>query len=98
MTMKSAGGHQESEYAARANAGASGGDIGVAGSFALNVSDTHSEGVIPGTVTVNAGTGALALGAANASKGEVEAKASAGGTTGIGASIGINTVDNITRA
>src|SRR5207249_4428011 len=95
--MKDVAGDSTHRFAAKATSGASGGDTGVAGSFALNVSSTTSEGVVFGTV--NSGTGVSNLGAADTSEAVVEAKASAdSGKTGVGISIGVNVADNATRA
>src|SRR5262249_31382118 len=83
----------------KATSGDAGGDTGVAGSFALNVSSATSEGVIEGTATVNAGSGPVTLGAANTTESTVEAKASAAsGKTGVGISIAINVASNTTNA
>src|SRR5207244_3051901 len=45
--MKNVGGDTTNRFGAKATSGASGGDTGVAGSFALNVSRATSEGLIP---------------------------------------------------
>ena len=44
-------------FAAKATSGASGTDTGIAGSFALNISDTISEAAIKTGATLNAGAG-----------------------------------------
>jgi hypothetical protein len=43
-TMKDVGGDATHRFGAKATSGASGGDVGVAGSFALNVSTTSTRG------------------------------------------------------
>ena len=98
--MKDVGGDKTHTFAAKAISGASGGDTGVAGSFALNYSEATTQAVLPGTVTLNAGTGDVTLSAENSTSATVDSKASAkSGNTGVGVSIGINiAVDNTTRA
>src|SRR6185436_16731292 len=99
--MKDVGGNQKHEFAAKATSGGSGGDTGVAGSFALNiVTDASTEAVLGSSADVNAGTGTVTLKAQNTTESIVEAKASAeAGNTGVGVSVGLNiAVDNDTRA
>ncbi|MEX0958002.1 MAG: LEPR-XLL domain-containing protein, partial [Burkholderiales bacterium] len=99
--MKEVDGDSTHKFAAHATSGASGGDTGVAGSFALNYSEAQAEAVLPGTVTVNAGTGDVLLSAGNTSESDVQAKASTSGSgeTGVGVSVGINiATNNDTRA
>jgi len=100
--MKDVGGDQTHTFAAKATSGASGGDTGVAGSFALNYSPAQTvAGLTSSTATVNAGTGDVTIGAANTTNAQVEAKAKTGeaGDTGVGISVGINiAVDNDSRA
>src|SRR5262249_14969157 len=97
--MKDVGGDTTSRFAAKATSGASGGDTGVAGSFALNVSTATSEGAIRGGATVNAGTGPVTLGAAHTTDNAGEAKARAvSGKTGVGISIGVNVATNTSTA
>ena len=88
------------KFGATANSGASGGDTGVAGSFALNYDETDAEALIAGTATVDAGAGDVVLTAANATEATVAAKAKAeSGDTGAGISVGINIAgNNATRA
>ena len=91
-------------FAARATSGASGGDTGVAGSFALNYDKAQTDAEIASGATVNAGAGDVTLGAANTTSATVEAKAKSkaegeSGATGVGVSVGINiALDNDTRA
>ena len=73
----SGGGDTKSSFQADATSGASGDKTGVAGSFALNISDTHSEAVIDPTAIVNARGGTVSLTAGNNSEATVEAKAKA---------------------
>jgi hypothetical protein len=98
--MKDVGGNKSHDFAAKATSGASGGDTGVAGSFALNYSKANTEaGIKAGTVTAHAGD--VTISAAGTTAAQVEAKAKAGkaGDTGVGVSVGINiAVDNDTSA
>jgi hypothetical protein len=99
-TMKDVGGDATHRLGAKATSGASGGDVGVAGSFALNVSTTSTQAVLQDGSVVTAGAGAVSLTAASTSESLVEAKAEAsgGGSVGVGASFAINVVDNGTLA
>src|SRR6185436_4047452 len=95
------GGAQKHEFAAKATSGGSGGDTGVAGSFALNiVTDADTQASLASGATLNAGTGTVTLKAQNTTESIVDAKASAeAGNTGVGVSVGINVaVENDTRA
>src|SRR6185436_19576382 len=94
-------GGEKHEFAAKATSGGSGGDTGVAGSFALNiVTDADTQASLASGATLNAGTGPVTLKAQNTTESIVEAKASAeAGNTGVGVSVGINVaVENDTRA
>ncbi|TAK65480.1 MAG: hypothetical protein EPO22_04755, partial [Dehalococcoidia bacterium] len=100
-SMKNLSGDQKHLFEAKATSGASGGDTGVAGSFALNVSDTTTEAAVKSlaSVTISDANGDVSLAATNTSESTVEAKATTGGAnTGVGISIGINVVDNMTTA
>ena len=89
--MKDVGGDKTSTFLAKATSGASGGDTGVAGSFALNYSEATTKAVLPGTVVLNAGAGDITLSAENVTSATVEAKASADSEkTGVGVSVGLN--------
>src|SRR5690606_41844772 len=55
--------------------GASGGDTGVAGSFALNYSTTDTEAVLPGSTKLDAGSGDIVIKAQNNSSATVDAGA-----------------------
>jgi hypothetical protein len=97
--LMTAGAGDKSEFAAKATSGASGGDTGVAGSFALNISETRTRGAIVSGASVDGGTGDITLAATAVTDAQVEAKATTdGGKTGVGVSIGINVADNLTRA
>jgi hypothetical protein len=111
--MKKVDGDETHKFGATAISGASGGDTGVAGSFALNYSQANTEAVISGTTfdegtgavvlpgaTLNAGTGNVELTAVNSTDAQVLATANAAaGGTGVGISVGINlALDNDTRA
>ena len=102
---EAAGSHKKHSLGAAAVAGASGGDFGAAGSFALNVGVTSSEAYLGRGITVNAGDagnrGDVTISAANISASTVLASAlerdvaktkpaAAGGTaTATGNSIGM---------
>jgi hypothetical protein len=101
-TIKDVDGDTKHVFAAKSTSGASGGDTGVAGSFALSIGTTVTEAALQSDLTastVDVGTGAVSLTAASTTESTVEAKASAeSGSTGVGVSIGINVVDNLTAA
>src|SRR5690606_36170457 len=89
--MKKVGDDETHTFLAKATSGASGGDTGVAGSFALNYSTTETLAVLPGSTTLDAGSGDITIKAGNNSSATVEAGASAkSGSTGVGVSVGIN--------
>jgi hypothetical protein len=99
--MKDVGGNKTHSFEAKATSGASGGDTGVAGSFALNYSQAETSATLKTGSTVNAGAGDVTISAANTTNAQVEAKAKAGGAgdTGVGVSVGLNiAVDNDTHA
>ena len=100
--MKTVGADDKTHtFAAKATSGASGGDTGVAGSFALNYSKAQTDAGLTTGLTVAAGAANVTIGAVNTTDARVEAKAKAGeaGDTGVGVSVGINiAVDNDTRA
>ncbi|MDP2326338.1 MAG: hypothetical protein Q8N51_20250, partial [Gammaproteobacteria bacterium] len=99
--MKDVGGDKTHTFAAKATSGASGGDTGVAGSFALNYSKANTDAGLTTGLEVKAGAGDVTIVAASSTDARVEAKAKTGeaGDTGVGVSIGINiAVDNDTHA
>jgi hypothetical protein len=59
--MKDVGGDTTHRFTAKATSGASGGDVGVAGSFALNVSNTVAEAALRAGSTVAAGSGDVTI-------------------------------------
>ncbi|MDP2375510.1 hypothetical protein, partial [Reyranella sp.] len=80
-------------FGASATSGASGGSIGVAGSFALNVADSRGTAQIKDGATVTlSGTADVNLAAENTSDSTVIAKADSkvGGSVGVGASVALN--------
>ncbi len=81
-----------------ATSGAGATDVGVAGSFAVNIIDTQASATLTGVAQVNLGGGSLSLTAANNTEVSGEALPSGdgatGGTVGIGASVSINIVAN----
>ncbi|MCP4562725.1 MAG: hypothetical protein GY837_19585, partial [Bosea sp.] len=95
-TMKDVGGDTSHDFAALATSGASASDVGVAGSFGLNIVDSDTVAALEGAV--NAGAEAVSLTAASTSASDVEGKANASGNTGVGASFAINVVDSLSRA
>ncbi|HWA13440.1 MAG TPA: LEPR-XLL domain-containing protein, partial [Burkholderiales bacterium] len=89
--MKDVDGDKTHKFEASATSGASGGDTGVAGSFALNYSEAETRALLPTGVTVNAGTGDVTLTAEGTSTATVNAKASADSEkTGVGVSVALN--------
>jgi hypothetical protein len=99
-SMKKVGDDTTHTFVAKATSGASGGDTGVAGSFALNYSTTDTLASLPETVTVKAGGGDVTIKAENTSSSTVEAKAAADSEkTGVGVSVALNiTPHNTTEA
>ena len=99
-TMTNVEGDLTHTFTSTAASGAGSDDIGVAGSFALNVTTGVSEALIPSSAIVTAGTGDVSLRAENYRADTVTAKADAkAGKVGIGAAIAINPVlENVTRA
>ena len=103
---------EANNFTATSKSGAGAGDVGVAGSLAVNTLITSSEAVIEGDednsgtgAKVNAGGDTVTLEATNQSTSKVSAQAnvkngSSGdpGTVGVGASIGVNVAVNTTRA
>ena len=85
---------------AKATAGASGTDTGVAGSFALNIvnagSGSVTEAGIRSSADVNAGSGNVLITAVSTTDNEAraEAQVEGGEATGVGAAIAIQVVDN----
>ena len=98
--MKDVSGDTTHKFGASATSGASGGDTGVAGSFALNYDETDTEAGIAAGASVDAGAGNVVVSAANTTEATVEAKSKAAGAdTGAGVSVGINIAgNNATRA
>jgi hypothetical protein len=80
-------------------AGSPDGDVGVAGSFAMNMVDDRTEALIKGTAAVNANNYAVTVGAGTASTPgnrtatTAKATSSAAGNVGIGASVALNILD-----
>jgi hypothetical protein len=81
-----------------ATSGAGATDVGVAGSFAVNVIDTQASATLTAAAQVNLGGGSLSLSAANNTEVSGEALPSGdgatGGSVGVGASVAINIVAN----
>ncbi|MBK5565795.1 LEPR-XLL domain-containing protein [Ensifer sp. SSB1] len=98
-TMKNAGGDQKNIFEAHSTSGASGGDTGVAGSFALNVSDATAEAAIRPSASVTLGSDDASLTVSNTSESSAVAEADAeSASTGVGASFAINAADNTASA
>ena len=90
-------------FSAKSTSGASGGDVGVAGSVAINVGAARTEALLGGEAIVSqtGADGAVKLSAKSSSENWTEAKPKAeadGKKTGVGASASINVVDETTRA
>ncbi|WP_170314740.1 leukotoxin LktA family filamentous adhesin [Aquibium carbonis] len=81
-----------------ATSGAGATNVGIAGSFAVNIVDTQASATLTGGAQVNLGGGSLSLTAANATDVSGEALPSGdgatGGTVGVGASVALNIVAN----
>jgi hypothetical protein len=102
-TMTDVDGDTTHTFSAIAQSGAGSDDIGVAGSFAMNLVTASTEAFIPSAATVSAGNGDIALRAVNYRSDTATATADASlgknGTAGIGAAVAINPIlGNITRA
>src|SRR6185436_7608491 len=91
--MKDVGGDKTHRFGANAVSGASGGDTGVAGSFALNYAEMETEAELAAGALLNAGGGDVTINAVSASQSDVKATANAAaGGTGVGVSIGLNLI------
>ncbi|MFN5854601.1 MAG: hypothetical protein ACK456_01665, partial [Pseudanabaenaceae cyanobacterium] len=104
LTNKSLGNDGYSQFTAKATSGASASDVGVAGSFALNlILDNSSIATVKSTV-VNAGGGDITIAAENNTKSSTIAEASqtaiGGDNTklGLGLSAAIDIIDNSAQA
>ncbi len=98
-TMKNVGGDQKNVFEAHSTSGASGGDTGVAGSFALNVSDATAEAAIRPSASITLSSDDATLTASNTSESSAVAEADAeSASTGVGASFAINAADNTASA
>ena len=107
--MKTTGTGATHKLDAEATSGAgSSGDVGIAGSLALNLVDVETLALIhavsgrgPPTVTLTGPTADVSMSATSSVESTAKATASEdgiGGTVGIGASVAINSVDDITQA
>src|SRR5262249_54082496 len=89
-------------FAAETTAGASGGQVGVAGSVAIDIVNVDTTGGIRSGGIVNAGTGDVSLGAASTSTSTTNAlmaNTGAGGSSvGVGASFALAIVNDTTGA
>ena len=100
--------NSQHEFAANASSGAGGGDVGIAGSVAVNIVNLQTRAVVPDGATVNAGTGDVSIAAASDSSSSTtalpaeapaDATESAGsGSVGIGASVAVSLMDDVTVA
>ncbi|MEL6550929.1 MAG: hypothetical protein AAFQ54_11870 [Pseudomonadota bacterium] len=98
-SMKDVGGDTAHVFAAEATSGASGGDTGVAGSFALSIADADTAATVGSAATVNAGIEDVSMEAASEGTSTVSATASAeSGSTGVGVSIAINVINTLSEA
>ena len=90
-------------FGAQATSGAGGGDIGVAGSVAINIATSNAEASIDAGATLALSGGELTLTAENLSKDIVTAKpastpATSGKDVGVGASVALDVASDTTRA
>ncbi|MEL6550928.1 MAG: hypothetical protein AAFQ54_11865, partial [Pseudomonadota bacterium] len=99
-TMKDVEGNDSHDFQADAKAGASGGDTGIAGAFALGITGATTQAAVETGADVDAGTGDVTLSAAANSTDTVTAGAAqeGGSTTGVGASVAIGVSDYATTA
>ncbi|RRS02329.1 LEPR-XLL domain-containing protein, partial [Aquabacterium soli] len=92
----------QSVFGATTTAGAGGGDVGVAGSVAINVGKSRTTAqVAAGATVASTGAGAVTVKAGSNVQDKAEAKPkndAQGQKVGIGASVAINVADDITRA
>ncbi|WP_243650565.1 leukotoxin LktA family filamentous adhesin, partial [Anaerospora hongkongensis] len=92
---------EASEFTAEAISGASGGNVGLAGSFALNSVENTSTASIDKDAEINGTAADVNVEATNQSEYKASAtpgKTTAGAGLGIGASVAMNLADNITTA
>ena len=107
MRTTAAGATHKLDAEATSGAGSSG-DVGIAGSLALNLVDIETLALIhsapgrgPPTVTLTGSTPNVSMTATSSVESNAKATATedgTGGTVGIGASVAINSVDDITTA
>ena len=83
---------------AEATSGASGGDTGVAGSFALSISGATTRADMDGDVTANGGDVSASAEAATTDTVAATAAQSGASATGVGASVAISVADHLTVA
>ena len=91
-----------STFSAEAISGAGSPKVGIAGSLGVNLVDNTSESFIASGAQVLVNGGDMTVSAANQSSNTAKAlpngDGASGGTKGIGASVAVNDVDNLTRA
>ena len=102
--------NSQHEFAANASSGAGAGDVGIAGSVAINIVNLNTSAVIPANVTVNAGTGDVSIAAASDSSTSTTALpaeapgdgtvsgVTGAGSVGVGASVAVSIMDDVTLA
>src|SRR6185295_16359610 len=102
--------HSQHEFYARASSGAGGGDVGIAGSVAINIVNLQTLAVIPGGATIDANGGNVSVSAASDSStgtSALPAEAPGDGTVsgvtgagsvGVGASVAVSIMDDLTVA
>ncbi|MCP3913837.1 MAG: hypothetical protein GY713_23190, partial [Actinomycetia bacterium] len=99
VTVEALTGPAGRSFAANALSGAGGASVGVAGALAINITDNTSGARIRGGATPNLGNSDLTLTSINTATNTVSAiPETAGGSTGIGASVALNIAANPSTA
>ena len=92
---------QTHSFGAEAVSGAGAKDVGVAGSVSINIVDAYTKAEIRAGAAVGIDNGALAVGAAATTESTTTAKPAGGGASadvGVGASVSVAVIDNVTWA
>ncbi|HEX7525555.1 MAG TPA: hypothetical protein VF327_04570, partial [Gaiellaceae bacterium] len=101
-SMTNVSGDTTHRFGAETTSGASGGKVGIGASVSINIVDVHTTGAIRTGASVNAGAGAVLLGAASTSDTIVKALPAGGGvggaSVGVGASFALSVMDDTTFA
>src|SRR6185295_3941118 len=102
--------HSQHEFYARAKSGAGAGDVGIAGSVAINIVNLQTSAVIPSGATIDANGGNVSIAAASDSSTSTSALpaeapgdgtvsgVTGAGSVGVGASVAVAIMDDVTLA